>query len=409
MAKKTDKESKKISEKSETSKTETIANLRAARVEKVKKPKIKLPAIKPLYTDPDAEITAAQREAMVNLNADIRAAGAELGKEGARMLVDMYYQQQGIRLVCEGQYRAAIISGEPTALFAHTYGNQTAIERQLKAGLDSFAQAYRVGNWIKSLFGLGEVAAAGMLSYIDVRRAPTVGHVWRFAGIAGDGQIWYSRDAAEKFVAEICGKRGAITDEQIQQIADRVMRKVDNYRQTALRIGKGKLTRATLAKAACMRPYCKDFKVFAIGRIGSSLISHDKPGNLYRPIYDQHKADIERRNAEGEYHDYAIARAKTVKASSDARKWYEKGLLPVNHIHRRAARIMVKILLSHVHAAIYEDYYGVPAPRPYILEKDPRHTHLIPIPNWPGNFPGKSIRELYGESSDPPLVGRRTK
>jgi len=415
MAKKSDKTEKPTSASNgPKSKKDAIAELRsqAAKTAPKEKPKPeKLPVTQPLYlkSDNPDEMPLAEQEALMNLNADLRLTASKLGKESARMFVDLFYQIQKMRIGCGGQYRAARRNQESTAFFAHQYGNLSALERQVKMGLDSFVSGYSIGNWMKSINGIAELTAAGMLAYIDIRQAPTVGHIWRFAGIAGDEQPWFKKKEAAQIVSEVCGKRGKITDEHVEQLAARVMRKADNFRRTALRCSKSsRITREGLRRAVALRPYCKAFKTFVCGRVGSALLQRkNDEANIYYPIYAARRALLEKQNEEGKFHDYALERVETVGEKTKAHKWYERGLLPPDHIHRRANRVMVKILLSHIHTAMYEEYHCKPAPLLYILTKDPAHTHLIKPPNWPGKFEGRTLRQLFGEQE--PSISKHNK
>ena len=37
--------------------------------------------------------------------------------------------------------------------------------------------------WARSIYGIWPVLAAGLLAHIDIEQAPTVGHIWSFAGL----------------------------------------------------------------------------------------------------------------------------------------------------------------------------------------------------------------------------------
>ena len=40
-----------------------------------------------------------------------------------------------------------------------------------------------IGPWAMATIGVGPVICAGVIARIDIHRAPTVGHIWRFAGL----------------------------------------------------------------------------------------------------------------------------------------------------------------------------------------------------------------------------------
>jgi Transposase IS116/IS110/IS902 family. len=56
-------------------------------------------------------------------------------------------------------------------------------EESVKKILDVYTSADPVGRWIRSIPGLGPYIAAGLLALIEIEKAPTVGHIWRFAGL----------------------------------------------------------------------------------------------------------------------------------------------------------------------------------------------------------------------------------
>ena len=57
------------------------------------------------------------------------------------------------------------------------------MEGQIKRALEKYVDNHPVGSWLTSIHGIGPVIAAGLLAHIDIARAPTVGHIWRFAGL----------------------------------------------------------------------------------------------------------------------------------------------------------------------------------------------------------------------------------
>ena len=37
--------------------------------------------------------------------------------------------------------------------------------------------------WMMSIHGIGPILSAGIMSHIDIQKAPTAGHIWNFAGL----------------------------------------------------------------------------------------------------------------------------------------------------------------------------------------------------------------------------------
>jgi transposase len=57
------------------------------------------------------------------------------------------------------------------------------VEREIRKALDLYSDEHVPGVWAKSIIGIGPVIAAGLLAHIEIERAPTVGHIWAFAGL----------------------------------------------------------------------------------------------------------------------------------------------------------------------------------------------------------------------------------
>jgi len=364
-----------------------------------------LPKTPPAYETGDEH---TDRLALQKLSKDLRAGAAAVKRSGARLILDMFYQQQETRETYANYVRAAEANGEPSEFFQLKLGNAWAEENQNRLALESFAGRYKVGNWITSIHGLGPITAAGMLSFIDIRRADYVGKIWKFGGMAGE-TIWRSKAEAEKFVTELMGGKKRVTTEHIAACAEYADRKLGNFQRSFDQMRKkGSVKQVdALVKATCMRPYNKKFKTFCLGRIAGSLIkTKDGDGpdkvNFYGHAYRAHKAWIEEQNKASVYEKDALALQSSVGKSTKAYQFYKDGYLPPGHVDRRAQRFMMKLLLSHVHCALFEDFYGETAPLPWILAKDDNHNQYIAPPNWPiaDDMPGEPLSVLY-EGSDP--------
>jgi Transposase IS116/IS110/IS902 family len=57
------------------------------------------------------------------------------------------------------------------------------LKKQVGRALDAYSGAHPVGVWARPILGIEPIIAAGLLARIDIARAPTVGHIWRFAGL----------------------------------------------------------------------------------------------------------------------------------------------------------------------------------------------------------------------------------
>lgn len=126
---------------------------------------------------------AGTLEAVQRMSRDIRAAAATMTDQEARFLVDAYYIMQEDRKRSSNQTRSADESGEPNMVLSWYAAQSATVEDQIKGALDKYTQGHRMGEWMRAVYGIGPVLSAGLLAHIDIRRAPTVGHIWRFAGL----------------------------------------------------------------------------------------------------------------------------------------------------------------------------------------------------------------------------------
>jgi hypothetical protein len=118
---------------------------------------------------------------VAKLSRDVRATAAQLDRDQARELVDLYYRLQEHRIALAGQERSLTADGRPSQVVHHFGEQMFSLERQMVSVLGKYAQSHEVGRWSLAPVGVGPVLSAGLLAHIDIERAPTVGHIWRFA------------------------------------------------------------------------------------------------------------------------------------------------------------------------------------------------------------------------------------
>lgn len=278
---------------------------------------------------PDTEQPDDSRglEAVTRLSRDLKKAAQTLSPDEARYLVDAYYQMQGDRIRSANQVRALTASEEPHQTLAWLADNAGVLERSIKGALDAYSSASVLGRWAKSICGIGPVIAAGLLAHIDITKAPTAGHIWRFAGL--DPTVTWEK-----------GHK---------------------------------------------RPWNASLKTLT-WKIGESFVKvSTNDDDIYGHLYVIRKAKEQARNDAGALADQAVAKLAKFKIGkdTDARKAYEAGKLPPAHVHARAKRWAVKLFLAHYQAVAYRDHFGTEAPKPYILTKEGGHAHEIAVPNWP--------------------------
>ena len=279
----------------------------------------------------------AEHKAVEKLTSDLREAAATLSSREVRFLVDAYYIQQEDRKRTANQVRSMRDprSDEPHEVLRWLMDNTWALENHIKVALGEYVAASPIGRWATSVLGIGPVIAAGLEAHIDITKAPTVGHIWRYAGLDPTCE-W---------------KKGE------------------------------------------KRPWNASLKTLC-WKIGESFVKvSGKEKSLYGRLWKERKALEEKRNTAGEFADQAAAKLAKFKIgkTTEAYAHYSSGKLPPAHIHARAKRYAVKLFLAHWHAVAYWHAMKDHAPKPYILTKQGGHAHEITVPNAPfGSEPERS-------------------
>jgi len=262
-------------------------------------------------------------EAIKRLDKDLKKAAERLTPEEARYFVDAYYTIQEYRKATASQQRSLTEYGEPAELINWLFEQHRVIEDNLKKVLDIYTNQHEVSIWAKSIPGIGPVISAGLLAHIDITKAPTVGHIWSFAGLNPE-QKW------EK------GQK---------------------------------------------RPWNARLKTLC-WKIGESFVKvSNKTEDIYGKIYKERKERETTKNEQLEFKDQAEKKLKefNIGKDTDAYKYYSQGKLPPAHIHERAKRKAVKIFLANLHHVWYRHHYGDEPPKPYAIEHL-GHAHYIKPP-----------------------------
>lgn len=305
-----------------------------------------------------------QMESLQRLDSDLKTASRLLGKREARFLTDEYYQIQEYRKASSNQVRAS--SGtEPNDVLDWVSESTRRLEDNIKRALNEFSKSYKVGAWLMSITGIGPVLSAGFLTHLSVnpwrccqknpreRCKPatkcspvcdympirTAGHFWNFAGLNPDVK-W---------------EKGHI------------------------------------------RPWNAKLKVLCYKTADCFVKFQNHKDDYYGKLYVQRKEYETRRNDSGGMAETAarILTEKNYAKDTEAKKCYESGKLPPGHIHSRCLRWVEKIFLSHLHHAMHHDYFGTDPVKPYAFEKcNLDHRDYIPLPNWPNQETGKSLRDM---------------
>lgn len=257
-------------------------------------------------------------ESVQRLTRDLVKSAATLTEDEARYLVDYYYITQEDRKRASNQTRALTESGEPCMVVAWLAAQSETLESQIKRALDAYTDAHPVGEWLKGIHGIGPVLAAGLLAHIDIAKAPTVGHIWRFAGL-----------------------------------------------DPTLKWEKGQ-----------KRPWNASLKTLC-WKIGQSFMKFSGSEEcFYGHIYRERKAYEVARNDAGANAALAAQIKEKVGKSTEAYKHLSVGKLPPGQIDARARRYAVKLFLSHLHGEWYRRVNGTEPPLPYPIAHQ-GHAHMI--------------------------------
>ncbi len=309
----------------------------------------------------------------VALSKELLKAGSKLKPSEGRFLVDRYYQLQDDRIKSEGQLRSlykgeewpdyikeAVKSPATILEWMHTINMQ--LEEQIKKALKKFAENNFMGKWAMEQCGIGPVLSAGLLVHLEIEQAPTAGHLWSYAGF----------DPTREW------KKGE------------------------------------------KRPFNAKLKTLCF-KIGESFVKVKGRGqDVYGKIYEERKALEMSRNEQGLFAEQAKEMAKKFKANkSVSYDWYAgkvttkaykeflkkketnslvkpktvgegEGvhMLPPGHIHARARRYAVKMLLSDWHEIAYQDHYKKERPLPFpVAHLGHAHVRKAALPKWETNDP----------------------
>lgn len=260
------------------------------------------------------------------MSKDIKEGMKLLDRDSARYLVDTYYQIQDYRKASYNQVRKLTKEQllEPNSTLEYVAENMEALEKEIKKALKLYVESQRIGNWLMSITGIGEVISAGLIATIDINKCETAGAIWRFAGL--DPTLEWNKGEIRPFNAKL--------------------------------------------KTLCWK-------------IGESFVKvSNNEDDFYGKIYKERKEYEIAKNENGEYAEQAKEKLEKYKIGKDteAYKYYSQGMLPPAHIQARAKRYAVKIFLSHLFDVWYKLEKGQEPPKPYALAIL-GHAHEIEIPN----------------------------
>lgn len=337
------------------------------------------------------------------LDKDLRDAARRLGDDEVRFLVDAYYIVQKNRIRSANQVNS--LGETPHELLGWFAKQNEFLEKQVKISLEVFAMNHPVGQWMMSQKGIGPVIASGMLAHIDITRAPTMGHIWSYAGLE-NGMAWTSAANAGKIVKLAMGDSPYVTMEHILAIGRdafcdpkwlvrrcyRAATKMgipfrnepptsdDRYVFTLLNDATehGQHVKAEhVVQALSRKPWNTQLKTLC-WKAGESFVKvSNYEDAVYGHIYRERKLLEELKNNNGDYADQAahILASKRIGKTTDAYKAYSAGKLPPAHIHARSKRYAVKQFLADLHTVMYRNHFKKEPPLPYPVEHM-GHAHV---------------------------------
>lgn len=228
-----------------------------------------------------------------------------LTKTEVRYLVDTYYLIQEHRKRVDNQIRE--LGDEHHDFLDWVSGQVHDLEKAIAKELTGYAKHDPMGEWAMKIKGIGPIITAGLLAHIDIKQAPTAGHIWRYAGLDPTCK-WLPKEK---------------------------------------------------------RPWNASLKTLC-WKIGESFLKvSGKDDAYYAQVYLARKALEQQKNERLEYKEQAAEKAKHVGKNTEAYKYYSIGKLPPGHIHARAKRYAVKLFLAHWFEEAYRQRYGKEPPLPY--------------------------------------------
>jgi hypothetical protein len=242
-----------------------------------------------------------------------------------RLLVANYYQSQAMRKRMDMQMRH--LGDKPLAISVHASDVFANVENDIAKAFDKLLVS-PIALWIKAQRGIGAIIAAGLLAHIDITKAPTVGHIWRFAGL-----------------------------------------------DPTLKWEKGQ-----------KRPYNAELKQICWHAGQCFMKQSNDPDCFYGHLYRERKAYEIARNDAGGNAEAASKFKVSVGATKPVKDKLKEGKMPDFNIDARARRYAVKIFLSHLHAVWYWHHFKQVPPKPFAIAQL-GHAHMIEIPHTE-MFPG---------------------
>lgn len=322
----------------------------------------------------------------------LRSLTSEVNREEVRFLVDLYYQIQDRRITLQNQIRSLEQGFDHKSdnssynILKWSLENAQTEEKSLKNTLDAVVTNTPVGDWLKSIVGIGPVFTAGLMANLDIEKANYATHFISYAGLNDNNRPWISRADATKIVNDVLNSSNIITEDHLEELAKRTKWHYSVLLEKCTVLDKnnnptGKRSKEKLISAICMTPYNANLKTLC-WLIGESFVKvSGNPSSLYGKLYRERKVYETTKNEAGEYAEYAALQLKTKNYSSKktgAYDAYTNGILPDAHITSRCKRYAVKIFLSHLFEEMYREHYKKIPAGYYTIDKLGHKDIILP-------------------------------
>ncbi len=332
-----------------------------------------------------------EQDLLVKLTRDMKNAASTLKKPEVRFLVEAYYRMQEQRIRFAHQMRTMKEFGEPNTLLDWMFKQSHTLEKQVTGALDAYSTSNSVGEWLRSIPGVGPVITAGLMAHLDI--AP-----WRCNNVALKGKKNLPCTAEKGACTDTCGHEPI-----------RYAGQWHTFAGLNPRIVWEKKTR---------RPWNTPLKTLCF-KLGESFVKvQNHKDDFYGTIFVERKDEEWKNNYEGGNEKAAelALKKKNYGKDTNAYKWYtgqidsawakevwESGtsfpqtipkkaivgegkgtpMLPPAHIHARARRYTVKLFLYHLHEVMWLAEQGEMPPSQTFFE-NAENRILVPLfPNSP--------------------------
>lgn len=281
---------------------------------------------------------------------DLKKAASSLTVAEVRFCVDAYYTWQGSRIAAGNQAAALKRTDEPHLALDFVQKAFKGFEDDMKAMLETYTlvEPTGMGLWARSILGVGPVLTAGLLAHLDIEKAPTVGHFWRFGGL--DPTVkWLGTKGAATLVDEVLNGSKTITADHLAVLSERTNRRLEVIDRMCRDLKTDKYSVTAAKKSLARRPWNAPLKVL-FWKLGESFVkvaNHER--DYYGKVIAKRKLYEQGKNEAGDYAEQAAAKLANFNIGKDttAYKWYSLGKLPPGHIHARAKRYGVKLFIAH--------------------------------------------------------------